>query len=510
MATVSLPGGVLSVSPLPSSNLPSSTSSLSTATSTSSAPTSSSSNGILPLFFNTVPEMWTCGAAVVTWDYLGSSSGLRLVITDSDVTQQSPPTNTQSDGTDVVSIASESGVARFARRDTLSVTQTIGTDLDPSLSNWTWSQVDVPQGWYVLQASIASLSSQSDSFFVHNGTDTSCVIGSAPSPSSASATISASSSTSPSPSTSAILVSGSSKNSHAGAIAGGVVGGVAFVAAVLAAVLFWLCRRRPTRGRARVLGAEAGHSGSNGKWNGLATVTARSLKKARHTSDSGDGLSKNMHDPSPSARASQLGRTPIGSDEEINSIAEEKMIVADGAAPVPPHYYLPPTKRTSSSSTVATANYRSRPSSQRALSSPEPPRNGHHSSKSIEAIAHARLGRPISYAPGAASPEMIPLERSGSGSAAAARRAARKPVPQYDYSEFDEPASPPVAMTASGSPESMFEGTLTNASNSYQGHGAFPSKIAFDDTPTLHHQASFGNMRPMHVMMPDMPPPMRD
>ncbi|THH18841.1 hypothetical protein EW146_g2200 [Bondarzewia mesenterica] len=500
-----LPGSILSISFL---NSPSSSS-----TATSSV--SSSTSLAFPFYFNTVAEMWTCGEATVTWNYLGSASGLKLGITNDGVMQKAAPTHSLSDGTSSsTSTASASGLVRRQTSSTSvpTINQTLVTQLDPFAYNWTWSKVDVPQGWYVMEAFMGSSSAQSTSFFVNNGTDVSCLIGSTPSSSSSSPASATSASSAASSSSSAIVapVSGSSRSSHAGAIAGGVVGGVAFVSALLAALLFWFCRRRPSRARARALGTETGIGGSNAKWSGLATITLGSVKKARHTSDSADALSKNAHDPPPSAVPSQLGHTPTGSDEQLHSFAEEKVVVPSNVAPAAMPFVLPPTKRASSSSSVANVGnqYRSRSSSQRALSSPDPPRSGHHNTPSIESIAHTRLGRPVSYAVGhGSSPaEMIPLERAGT---TAARRAVRKPVPRYDSSDFAEPSSPPPAKIAYGTPESGFEGG--QSSGSVRGHGSSSSSSStVESMPKLHHQPSFGHMRPMRVMMPDMPPPCAD
>lgn len=189
--------------------------------------------------------------------------------------------------------------------------------------------------------------------------------------------------------------------------------------------------------------------------------------------------------------------------------------------------------RNSSSSSVF------RSSQQRALSNPSPPmwtlNTGHsptprESVQSIDSVMATRLVRPaslsVSHASTPSSPhgtgnghsslfggggtgssdshqgqtqaqrrrqsaEVIPLERSGSS---ATRKGARKPVPKYDSKEFEE-------MDA-------YDGIVgTVHAHSHGGDSAESVPPQHVGMPTLQHQSSFGNLKPMNnVLIPDMPP----
>ncbi|EIM81941.1 uncharacterized protein STEHIDRAFT_161295 [Stereum hirsutum FP-91666 SS1] len=182
------------------------------------------------------------------------------------------------------------------------------------------------------------------------------------------------------------------------------------------------------------------------------------------------------------------------------------------APQIPPLALGSMSTRNSSTSSVF------RSSQQRALSNPSPPMwtpNGtpRESVQSIDSVMAARLVRPaslsVSHASAPSSPhghsffsggsdshqhqsqaqrrrqsaEVIPLERSGSS---ATRKGARKPVPKYDSREFQEMDAYDGIVGSGESTESV------------------PHQAGM---PTLQHQSSFGNLKPMNnVLIPDMPP----
>ncbi|CAA7270253.1 unnamed protein product [Cyclocybe aegerita] len=113
-----------------------------------------------------------------------------------------------------------------------SITTIIASNLDPGDMSYTWTSVNVPQGWYILTASLPerAYSVNSQSFFVHPGSSTACL----PVATSSSST-SSTPSGSPSPTTTTIPVGASSSSVSIGTIVGISIGAVALVAAILAA-----------------------------------------------------------------------------------------------------------------------------------------------------------------------------------------------------------------------------------------------------------------------------------
>ena len=81
----------------------------------------------------------------------------------------------------------------------------LGFNIDATAENWTWQQVDVPSGYYVLEGGVPYVNATSEAFFISNGSDTSCL-----------PTQSATPSQTP--------ISISSNNTNVAAIAGGTVG----------------------------------------------------------------------------------------------------------------------------------------------------------------------------------------------------------------------------------------------------------------------------------------------
>ncbi|KAI0316085.1 hypothetical protein OF83DRAFT_1173221 [Amylostereum chailletii] len=490
------------------------------------SPLPTSGPGIgLPLFgFFDPKEMFTCGASLISWTYEGSGDALTIAITNVGVEQDAPLSST-------ISPSATSTSASLTRTSTSSstlpvgpggnppakkrqfggyggtylptITETLAQGLDPHAENWTWPSVNVTQGWYKLIATIpdTTITAQNSlPFFVANGSTVDCL--QSASPTSALPSSAGSSATS-SPSASSILapVNEASRSSHAGAIAGGVVGGIAFLGAVIGALIFWFCRhRRPAARRSRAIAVEGAGSGF-----GPSTWGALGAKRARHVSDSVQALPKHAHSQTSSIAAREALQSPVGSDEELSSTAHEKVVVdgsnaaacnngMEGFVPYTPTPRA--TKRASASSSISpppyTFNNRSRGASQCALSQPELPRSTSTNTNTSSTTAPSADGQgaaparrmSLALAPPSlriGETEHIPMERTP------VTPARRKPVPRYDSSDFampDVPQSP-----------SLYGGQ----------ESARASRATLDSFHALQHQGSYGNMRPMHVMMPDPP-----
>ncbi len=346
-----------------------------------------------------------------------------------------------------------------------SINEQLATQLDPRTGNYTWQAVNVPQGWYYMLATVQGvLQSSSSSFFVENGTNTDCIPQFAPS-SSPSTTSLVPVSTSASPSA---VVAVTSDHSHAGAITGGVIGGIAFFAAALVAFLFWFFRRRPDRSR------DAGGQ----RW---------SLRRFRHASDGRALAHKDNHDL-PSLEAEQ---TFVGSDEEIVTTAgHEKMMSPDTPSVLPYISHSPPPRRTSTGSGRVISNPERpiRPPSYQPYTREAIPMDRPHTTGNV-AIERTQSGG------------NVPLERPQT----AGNPPRRKPAPRYDEASETAPA-----VEGNGSYSSYT--TLDYATlESAHGHGSNINhgNGKTEGTHGLQHQSSFGAMRPMHVIMPDLPPPAR-
>ena len=121
---------------------------------------------------------------------------------------------------------------------------------------------------------------------------------------------------------------------------------------------------------------------------------------------------------------------------------------------------------------------------------------------------------------GGGGAEMIPINRSASGG----RKANRKPVPSYDeglvpptsasatLGGSSSPTPTPVSsngLDRSNSAMSAREGGGGMYSNS-RGNPSVSGGKGLLELPELNHKSSFGDGRPVHYLIPDMPPPQRD
>jgi hypothetical protein len=417
-------------------------------TSSSAAPASTSPSFV----WQPVAQMFTCGQTNVRWTFVGSSSPLTLNITNINVTQQAPlssigPSSTsQAPASAVtVSVASPSLLKRqfngFGGSYLPSVNEILIAGIDPAVNNFTWTSVNVPQGWYQIHANVQNtVQATSSSFFVQNGTNTNCVPQYAVT---APSTGGSSSPTSHVPVATGSLSSGQSGHSHAGAIAGGVVGGLAFLAVVFAAIFFCFLRRRPSRSRLR------DDDGGGRRWSEL------SFRKLLSGNNTGSSIQK----PSSNLQADQ---TIIGSDEEISTVGHEKAIATAQASPHPPQQ--PTRSQSLRTSTQTTGSYRDG----RVTANPERP------------------GSRASY--GAYPGEAIPMEHTNLQHSPSVTSPRRKPAPRYDgaaeVGERDGHSSSQTTLDP-------IHGNSTNGS---------PESVRI-----LQHKSSFGAVRPMHVMISDPP-----
>nr|GAT55784.1 predicted protein [Mycena chlorophos] len=454
-------------------------------------------NGVAPggavFGWQSVPEMSTCEAADVSWFYGGGGDQLYITITNNGVAQQQSLSATTTGSFTTKNARGFGGYAAQARR--ADVSMQISGSIPASNEFYSWSQVNVSSGWYVLIADLPATgtSSTSSAFFVADGTDTSCLTGSASSSTASQSTSPALTSTSSSASTSStnvvLPVDGSSSSKvNRGAIAGGVIGGLAVIAALIAAYFYF--RYAAT--------ASSGCRKRTRKWNGLTSTDSKAgggaVLSGRHNSQS-ESIAPivTAHD----TNVYVIGNVGIDSrpsrinadDDGINSFfsPSQEKVSSPGRSPfsdsghdddVPMDLItpLPGNTNVTRNSSTSTSSHMSRNNFSRPRSHPSSP---YASPTATESPFSNEAYPPSSPSPVASS---SPPRRSSQGEAIG-RRIARKAVPQYN------PADPSLA-SASAIPESESTSSLEGA-------------------PKLAHQSSFGEGKPMHYLMPDMPPPQR-
>ncbi|KAJ7669402.1 hypothetical protein DFH06DRAFT_1180841 [Mycena polygramma] len=495
--------------------------------------------------------MLTCQPSLITWLYSSASDinfkDLALTITNVDVPQLSAPSTT--------AIGTFS-TPTLQRRDG-DLTQTIASGVDPTLGTFTWSNVDVSQGWYTMVATMASVNFQlqSSAFYVQNGPDVSCISTSSPSSSSAPTSSSPADPTSSPPSSPTSSGDGSSSSGvtlpvtsgaskvNRGAIAGGVIGGLAVIAAAIAAYFY-------LRYASASSSAPAGKRATR-KWAGLGSTDSKNYpgtsSNNRHHSQSDSVGPMISHDSNvyviggvgADSRTSRINSVP--EEDEYNayfSPSQEKVASSSARSPFSESGHghedavplddlitpLPGTAVTRNSST-STSSYmnsnfsrpRSHPGSPYGSPTPEGPfsdaaRNGTTSSLSHPESSYPPTPSPAfpsgtsqAFEPNAPMPTSVQQRRSSIGEAPAAgpttRRTPRKPVPTYNPTDPALVSPPPPALSPLPSEsDSSREGSLRHGHG--QGHAPQPS---------LSHKASFGaEGRPVHYLIPDMPPPQRD
>ncbi|KIK92227.1 hypothetical protein PAXRUDRAFT_830150 [Paxillus rubicundulus Ve08.2h10] len=474
------------------------TSSTSTMSPTSASPSSSGSPASPSsspgnLNFGIIQNMSTCTSGSINWYYSGGQAELLLSATNINVHQSNSD-------------------PRFEAGQ-ITAGQTIDqllADTDAALLSWTWPSVNLPQGWYEIQGSIPNFSNvSSQSFFIANGSDISCLVNT--SPQSSAALPSASISTSASTDLSESNVTG---------IVGGVVGAVV-ASIVLAAIFLWFRRRRRSSVRGVGLGRKGGRWGSLNSRNSNAGGSIRQLTSNhfRDHSESAGGMQQDFSGGKVSATT-----TPGGSDEDVRG--EEKLVssASPGINPfeildTPVRYDRRASIYSLQSPTTVAESSQTRTDSVRT-SNQSLEQQAHRIRSSMESslyLRSERLSMPIlpptafprtptspsagrskdEYPPSPVAPS--PVNRSVSaGTGSITRRTARKPVPQYDPVELG-------ADSASTAPDTV--SVFTAAAETSHSHG---TGVGTEAPSELSHKASFGNGRPVHYLIPDMPAPQRD
>ncbi|KAG9311826.1 hypothetical protein JVU11DRAFT_8073 [Chiua virens] len=485
-----------SVTPTSYSSAGTSSTTLQPSSSSSSSSSSSPSPSPTSLDF-TVQNMTTCTSALISWNYSGKEAELFLSITNV--------------GFSVDDVVASSRVK--ARQGPAIVVQNQLVDTNTSAQSWTWSPVNVTQGWYEVKGlalTSPNLRSSSAPFFVSNGTDVTCLTG-------ISTPLSGSS-----PS--------SSHSAHTASIVGGVVGAIVGVALIVFAGLYLRSRRR-----GKLLFGGVGFR--RRKWGSLNS-TASSIQPGRGGSAS-QRASSNFHDHSESTGAVlqdisggkvSATTTPGASDEDVVVMGEEKLVSpasSTGMNPfdvlnTPAHYdrraslysdQTPPAVANEASRSRAASlrmsaqslNQNLEQQAQRIRNSMETTARRRSDRLSMPSLPSPGLTRlphsPILNQPQEEYPlspvTPIPVNRSisyGAGSVVA-RRTPRKPVPQFNPSLLLETTKADSVSTFTGGAESS------------QSHG---TGMATGTNGTPPDMDGFGDGRPVHYLIPDMPPPQQD
>ncbi|KAF4563704.1 hypothetical protein EYR36_002944 [Pleurotus pulmonarius] len=506
-------------------------------------------------FFGSVTEMATCRPASIFWSYAGPSLPFQLIVTNNDVSQAASipplpsstptPTTTRPPLSDVVA---PRAIPTFANLDGL-VVQTISTSFSPFDDSIVWGAVNVPQGWYKLASYIAegTYSAESRPFFVRNSTDVSCLVAASP-PASSSSPTSSSTSSSASTSGSATQIpvpvsASSSRGISAGAIAGIVVG-AAILLAGIAAFFFIRSFKSPSR---------RGHSNH---WGGLASSDSqggskaqrsrnrprsylsggasafsneRSTRAQRHDSrtDSINPINASrtkLSSPIPAA-SQRVSEDDISSS--VHSPFDEKYAEVGGMADM-----LPPLPLNRDTSVSTTTTRTTRRSSTSSVTQPRGrrvsvDRTYQHSTATGELIpmtpspsspsspASASHTSPYSHARdqslSASTPSILPPGSLSPGNSGQPRRTPRKPVPSYNPNDISlSPFLPSPEPPRSASAATYHPSSSTDILGDGDNHSIHHRAPEFPDFPELSHKASFGDGRPVHYLIPDMPPPQRD
>ncbi|KAF9527439.1 hypothetical protein CPB83DRAFT_895248 [Crepidotus variabilis] len=269
----------------------------------STSPPAPSGSIIPPPVLNFVDEdilkPVVCQPVTIEWFYTGPANTISLLATNVGVSQSSLPAA-------MVSTGSSSGVGGSRAAIPLITVQI--AKINPFLQSYTWSKVNVPSGYYILNATMASpaFTASSNVIFIQSGSDLSCLSvtsssfppGSSSSPTTPNTSTSASASTSANPVLVPVGSSSSSNSTMIGAIVGSCVGAVALVALIF---LIWLLYRK--RRFAKANGTSTGFSFASGKsagksfgnypgehrFNGLGSFDSRQALGGRESTRSAGG-----------------------------------------------------------------------------------------------------------------------------------------------------------------------------------------------------------------------------
>lgn len=374
-------------------------------------------------------------------------------------------------------------------------------DTNTSALSWTWPSVNLTQGWYEIQGLVHSsptVSNKSAPFFISNGSDTTCLT-----------------------SLSTVSNAAEASDTNVASIVGGVVGGVVGVTlAFIAGVYLWLRRRK----RSFV----GGGGSRDRKWGSLKSTSSSTPPE----DSGGQPANNNFHAHSESMGAilhDVVGgkvsgtSTPGGSDEDVIVVSEEKLVSPASSSGMSPfdalNTPLHHDRRVSMYSTQTPAaaiseSFRSHAPSaypstqgleqqaQRIRSSMETSVRRRSDRLSMPTLPSPALSRSTTrtqeeYPLGPVSPTPVNRSISTGAISMTARRSARKPVPQYDS----------ILLEGKNADSAS---SFTGGAGSSQSHGTGLGAGAYGTPSGLVHKASFGDGRPVHYLIPDMPPPQRD
>ncbi|KAF7338761.1 hypothetical protein MSAN_02198600 [Mycena sanguinolenta] len=440
--------------------------------------------------FNTISNMTSCDPAVISWMYtpptLSDSVEMTLFIQDA-----SPPAESPS--------PIPNG-RRVTIRGDGSITQQIAANIDPKLLGFTWTSANVTSGWYQLIATLPLLDQESSSFFVAAGRNTSCLASTtlSSSLSSSSSLFSSSSSTTSNPTssgsptstggastaseTTAVLATSSKTNR--GAIAGAVIGGFAVFAAAIAAYIYLRYASR----RASRVSRKWGGPHSKARAYPPASRYPGAPRRRPHSRSDSIG-------PFMSANDKVLVIGPMGIDSGpsgMNANAEEE----DHVDP-----YFSPSLQNSpfpTHSLSRTPFLQSGPRHDDAAENVADTRIPSTSSDPFSDTAFS-FGREVSYArtPSPALSSGGSQAETDEPVAPPSWRIPRKPVPQYNLTD------PSLASPSPNMPSLV--PAVYDSDSSRQAHVYGGRMDRLDGAPPLAPKRSFGDGRPVHYLIPDMP-----
>lgn len=434
--------------------------------------------------------MTTCTSSSITWSYGGGQANLVLAIAKTGASQRFVASN------DVQRRQNTTGITVF---------QTLA-NVSAQADSWKWPSVNLAQGQYQIRGEVGTVTALSTPFYILNGSDISCLPGVPTS--------------TPSPSVSASPVSDTSlsHSKKTGVIVGVVVGVIAGICLVVA-IIIWLRRRK----RIKRFPARGGFSMRNmGQWGSLpSNASSMRPKNTDFANRHYHGHTESTAGMLESATGSKASKTnPPGDDERVTEVGESEKTHSTYSHSIPginpldsPGYSVSPNRHTPmySIQSPASATDPSRFRTASAPSSNALEQQAHRIRSSMESsaclrterlsmpvIAPAALDRsPSTPIKGAADyPELgaeaSSVQRSASTSGSTPHRTARKPVPRYNPSEFpqDGDRTRTSSTVAVGS-------SMCNSAESMPSSG----------TPDVSRMPSLGHGRPVHYLIPDMPPP---
>lgn len=365
-----------------------------------------------------------------------------------------------------------------------------------------WSSVNVPQGWYFINASIPSqrYSVQSVPFYVFNGNDTSCI-------STSTSSVDDSPTSIPSP----VAASSRPETITIGAIIGASFG-LAIVVAVLITAYIWL-----KRGRGKRID-KSEYPNTTHHWKELGSSESRNaLRGDQPYRRSNNSFGTALHSAQ-SDEGAGADKSSIHSKLESTTLSCEQD-VALATLPVLQH-------QSSRSRTFAVDRHASLSS----LTTPGPSSNGHSPTperrssvrdtksnrRSLDSVSYpptrpnpTQLNRASMQLPNTDSRSSLPL-----GSVEAMKQAnrqsigrKRKPVPIYDEEEPSSPSVPPPLPTSPVSQSSSPLEAFMSASPTASSIGHYVTRnhtIQESGHPDLARNLGPGD-RPVHYLIPDLP-----